>query len=230
MIERARGNVFHGFEEGKLTFPPTYKFQAGTSVYERRPEKKLRAPAWCDRVLWKAKTPSHVQLQHYGTSLVLDLSDHKPVQASFAIKVKHEVDDKKNQVIKEIMLQLDKWENENMPRVKIDGGSVLAFDRVTYLVPQRKSLFVSNTGTVVAHFRFIPKLDESRICKPWLRVHPPFGMIPPKETLEIALTALVDDAVAHDLTSGADTLDDTMILRIENGRDYFLIVSGHYQP
>ncbi|RYY82110.1 hypothetical protein EON63_14010 [archaeon] len=24
----------------------------GTDVYEQRPEKKLRAPAWCDRILY----------------------------------------------------------------------------------------------------------------------------------------------------------------------------------
>ena len=29
-IERQRGSVFVGFEEGVLTFPPTYKFEAGT--------------------------------------------------------------------------------------------------------------------------------------------------------------------------------------------------------
>ncbi len=38
---------------GPLTFRPTYKFQPGTSTYEQRPEKKLRAPAWCDRILWR---------------------------------------------------------------------------------------------------------------------------------------------------------------------------------
>lgn len=40
------------FEEGPLTFKPTYKYQPGTDLYEQRPDKKLRAPAWCDRILW----------------------------------------------------------------------------------------------------------------------------------------------------------------------------------
>ena len=52
-LERAKGTVFQGFVEGPITFPPTYKFQQGTDIYERRKEKKLRAPAWCDRVLWR---------------------------------------------------------------------------------------------------------------------------------------------------------------------------------
>jgi phosphatidylinositol-bisphosphatase len=44
--ERASSTVFVGFEEGALTFAPTYKYQPGTEAYERRPDKRLRAPAW----------------------------------------------------------------------------------------------------------------------------------------------------------------------------------------
>jgi phosphatidylinositol-bisphosphatase len=35
-IERAAGRTFKGFQEGQITFAPTYKYQPGTSVYERR--------------------------------------------------------------------------------------------------------------------------------------------------------------------------------------------------
>ena len=45
-LERASGNVFQGFEEGQLTFLPTYKYQPNTDLYEARPEKKLRTPSW----------------------------------------------------------------------------------------------------------------------------------------------------------------------------------------
>lgn len=234
-IERRRGNVLKGFEEGPLQFAPTYKFQAGTSVYEKRPEKKLRAPAWCDRILWKAKTPGHVELLSYNAVPALDLSDHKPVHAFFDVQITHQVESKKAQVLREIMMQLDKWENENMPRVKLlqsDGlqpsSGVVGFTHVRYGVQQTKTLVVENTGLVVAHFRFIPKLEEVTVCKPWLHVSPTFGMIPPREKLVIRLTTLVDDSIAHGLSSGQEGLDDTMIMRIENGRDYFIVVSGQY--
>lgn len=234
-IERRRGNVLKGFEEGPLLFAPTYKYQAGRSIYEKRPEKKLRAPAWCDRILWKAKTPAHVELLAYNAVPALDLSDHKPVHAFFDVQITHQVESKKTQVLREIMMQLDKWENENMPRVKLlqsDGlqpsSGVVGFTHVRYGVQQTKTLVVENTGLVVAHFRFIPKLEEVTVCKPWLHVSPTFGMIPPREKLVIRLTTLVDDAIAHGLSSGEESLDDTMIMRIENGRDYFIVVSGQY--
>ncbi|KAE9097069.1 Type II inositol 1,4,5-trisphosphate 5-phosphatase [Phytophthora fragariae] len=234
-IERQRGNVLKGFQEGPLSFPPTYKFQAGTSEYEKRPEKKLRAPAWCDRVLWKAKSPNDVKLRSYTSVPALDLSDHKPVHASFDIQVKYQVESKKNEVIREIMMQLDKWENENMPKVRLlqeDGtttsSGVLSFSPLKFGEEQSKKVIIENTGLVVAHFRFIPKLEDVTICKSWLNVAPMFGMIPPRDKMEIRITAQVDESVAHGLTSGEETLDDTMILRVENGRDYFLVVSGQY--
>lgn len=234
-IERKRGNVFRGFDEGAIAFPPTYKFQAGTMMYEKRPEKKLRAPAWCDRILWRARVPDHVALQSYDAVLPLTLSDHKPVHALFHVQVRHQVEAKKAQVVREIMLQLDKWENENMPKVRLlerDGqhasSGVLAFHRLQYATEQTTTIVVENTGVVVAHFRFIPKLDDVVLCKSWLSVTPTFGMIPPKERMAIRITARVDAPVAHSLARGDESLDDTMILRVENGRDYFLVVSGQY--
>ena len=49
------GNVFQDFHEGLVTFPPTYKYIPGTSELDRRPEKKNRCPAWCDRILWRTR-------------------------------------------------------------------------------------------------------------------------------------------------------------------------------
>lgn len=87
-IERSLGNVFQGFEEGPLTFLPTYKFIVGTDIYDTRPEKKLRPPAWCDRILWKDQTLEGlgaVVLKSYRRSN-LKTSDHKPVSASFVME------------------------------------------------------------------------------------------------------------------------------------------------
>lgn len=45
-IERTTKNVFQDFDEGLLSFAPTYKYQPGTDSYDCRPGKKIRAPAW----------------------------------------------------------------------------------------------------------------------------------------------------------------------------------------
>lgn len=67
-IERKSGRVFQGFAEGPLTFLPTYKFIAGTDEYDRRPEKKMRVPAWCDRILWRIGKSKHVSSAAVGSS------------------------------------------------------------------------------------------------------------------------------------------------------------------
>ena len=87
-IERALGNVFQGFEEAPLTFLPTYKYIVGTDNYDTRPEKKLRPPAWCDRILWRDLTTEGagaIKFKTYRRSN-LKTSDHKPVSASFVLE------------------------------------------------------------------------------------------------------------------------------------------------
>jgi len=75
-VERAAGRVFEAFEEGPLNFVPTYKYQPGTDVFEQRPDKKLRAPAWCDRILWLAQEdPMHVQQLSYSRSETPNVSN-----------------------------------------------------------------------------------------------------------------------------------------------------------
>ncbi|KAF9354633.1 hypothetical protein BGX34_010892 [Mortierella sp. NVP85] len=46
--QRKTMNVFRGFHEAPLAFPPTFKFQMGTDQYNI----SKRVPAWTDRVLW----------------------------------------------------------------------------------------------------------------------------------------------------------------------------------
>lgn len=47
----ADGRVFVGFVEAPITFPPTYKFDPGTNIYDT--SEKQRVPSWCDRILYK---------------------------------------------------------------------------------------------------------------------------------------------------------------------------------
>ena len=48
------GEVFHGFREGALTFPPTYKFDKGAKERDAYDSsEKRRVPAWTDRVFFR---------------------------------------------------------------------------------------------------------------------------------------------------------------------------------
>ena len=144
-----------------LNFPPTYKYQPGTDLYEERPDKKLRAPAWCDRVLWKAQEPSHLKQQTYTRS-ELNISDHKPVMSTFVASIKDVIESKREKVFFSVMKKLDQYENSTLPVVEMDKTE-LDFGEVRYNLMKTVSMKIKNTGKVAARFRLVPKLDDVSI-------------------------------------------------------------------
>jgi hypothetical protein len=66
------GRVFENFDEGPLTFDPTYKYDNGSSTYDS--SEKARTPSWTDRILFKGK---HICLLEYSRGEQL-MSDHRP--------------------------------------------------------------------------------------------------------------------------------------------------------
>jgi hypothetical protein len=78
----ADGRAFPDFAEGKITFPPTFKFDKGTKDYDT--SHKQRIPAWTDRILFK---PSGVRVLEYSSVEDATHSDHRPVYASFRVSM-----------------------------------------------------------------------------------------------------------------------------------------------
>jgi hypothetical protein len=79
---------------------------------------------------------------------------------------------------------------------------------------------------VIAPFRFVPKLEDRTYSKRWLTVFPTYGMlIKPDDSIDITLSVYIDKNTAHTLNSGTDTLDDILVLKVENGMDFFISVS-----
>ena len=77
-----------------LTFRPTYKFQAGTNLYEPRPDKKLRAPALCDRLLWHCppdNAPKHLRQPYYDAGVERHPPDTKPLDSIFQVRLRSAV-------------------------------------------------------------------------------------------------------------------------------------------
>lgn len=121
--QREMSNVFTGFEEGKIVFPPSYKFQPGTELYEHRPDKKLRAPAWCDRILWKSNlsVKHSTKLMAYQSIGALKISDHRPVHAWFETTIRQIVPDRMRHLYQELLFNVDKWINASTPKLEINN-------------------------------------------------------------------------------------------------------------
>ncbi|XAR73348.1 hypothetical protein NMG60_11007292 [Bertholletia excelsa] len=85
-VEREAGRVFSGFSEGRILFPPTYKYTQNSDSYAGetvKSKKKRRTPAWCDRILWRGKGIDQLSYIR-GESR---FSDHRPVCSVFAMEV-----------------------------------------------------------------------------------------------------------------------------------------------
>lgn len=161
-MERAAGRVFEGFKEGVLHFAPTYKYQPGTDMYEQRPDKKLRAPAWCDRILWMSQQEDHVQQLTYARSERPNCSDHKPVYSSLKLTVKDVIQAKRESIYAELTTLLGRYENPTPPIISLDQVA-LDFGPVRFNESRSLSIKITNTGNTVAIFRFVPKPDEVSI-------------------------------------------------------------------
>ena len=82
LLTLADGRAFPGFAEGKITFPPTFKFDKDTKEYDT--SHKQRIPAWTDRVLFK---PFGVRVLDYASVEDATHSDHRPVYGSFRVSM-----------------------------------------------------------------------------------------------------------------------------------------------
>ncbi|KAL1819706.1 hypothetical protein ACET3Z_014575 [Daucus carota] len=84
-LEQRAGRIFEGWEEGQISFPPTYKYLTNSDDYVGQTyisKEKRRTPAWCDRILWKGglKQISYERVES-------KFSDHRPVCSLFSVQV-----------------------------------------------------------------------------------------------------------------------------------------------
>ncbi|CRK90833.1 CLUMA_CG004523, isoform A [Clunio marinus] len=99
MLIMCEGRAFSELVERVPGFPPTFKFEVGTNDYDMK-----RRPAWCDRILYKAKHKvlknCSLQLEQIGykSHPSYMISDHKPVSSAFQIQAPE--DDVSNMVVK----------------------------------------------------------------------------------------------------------------------------------
>ncbi|MCQ2819156.1 MAG: hypothetical protein MJ252_17980 [archaeon] len=77
-------------DEGEIHFQPTYKFDLGKNVYDK---KKARNPSWCDRILFR-KNGREEMIKVIDYNSVMDIgfsvSDHRPIYGHYEVQISQE--------------------------------------------------------------------------------------------------------------------------------------------
>ncbi|CDW83152.1 inositol polyphosphate 5-phosphatase ocrl-1 isoform x2 [Stylonychia lemnae] len=204
--EKAAGNVFGEFEEGKIKFPPTYKFKVGTNDYD---SDKVRIPSWCDRILYRGET---LYQQFYTSVASPTTSDHKPVCALFKATYK-EIDPVQQQIVAQTILDYLKNLKDNfIPKMKLSTTEVV-FENVRYGDTQFVIMEVENTGDGLLEYE-ITKLQErdnislrgsqtAEMLKKktqhsaWLSINPLRGVVKAGETKQITFRIQINQREAQ---------------------------------
>ncbi|KAI8973493.1 Endonuclease/exonuclease/phosphatase [Mycotypha africana] len=229
-IERSAGRTFPMFEEGQIQFPPTYKYDAGTNQYDT--SEKRRAPSWTDRILWKKErndSPKQsLRLLSYTHCMNMMMSDHKPVRALMELNVR-KINSQRQRETRDTLVKQLKDNPDIQPRGQI-SSSYVDFGKVHFIEYKEKIITLENTGQVLTVFKFLPKNGSKGILPPWLLVAPLSGVVAPGEKVVIRFEVTVDPTISAPLNRGEQKLDDILILRLENSKDFFICVSGEYVP
>lgn len=224
--------VFRDFQEGEITFKPTYKYDPGTDNWDS--SEKNRAPAWCDRIFWKG---ARIEQIAYKSVMELRMSDHKPVYGVFIAYILTRDDQKFKKVHEEVLKTVDKYENDNQPQITV-AETDLDFGTIRFHENYSRELLVANNCHLPVHFQFRSKDDSgTSVCEDWIKISHLKGELITGNSLSIRIDIFIDETAAakiirrlRDSSPGEKVPLDILVLHVKNGRDIFITIFGEYQP
>lgn len=151
-------DIFRGFQEGPIRFPPTYKlhrFEDGYKLAEN--EDQQRIPSYTDRILWRIGDSAHeriligkprIKLIEYTSARVLS-SDHRPVYASFEMVFGVEDVERRLRVEEKVNQDLDDREASLRPSLQL-SSSTADFGDVFFEQDRLRTVSLKNVGSTTA--------------------------------------------------------------------------------
>uniref|UniRef100_A0A915DMG6 Inositol polyphosphate-related phosphatase domain-containing protein n=1 Tax=Ditylenchus dipsaci TaxID=166011 RepID=A0A915DMG6_9BILA len=214
--------AFNGFQEKVPRFRPTYKFDVGTSTWDT--SEKRRIPAWCDRILyWTRDKSIKIEQLSYTSVEKVVFSDHKPVCATFNLAVKLIDQKKRNAVYEEVLRESDKKANDKLPVCTL-SQTEFKFGEVYFEQPAVGILTIKNTGLTATHFSFAATHQAEDMPENWLTVTPKSSFLEVGAEVEVTIQVVVDDEKVRPNIE----LSCILVIRLDQGRDYFVVVNAQY--
>ena len=235
LVSQRAGFAFQNFLEPPITFPPTYKYIRFSSQYDQRPGKKVRAPAWCDRILYfQHDFPSNtkiapIRVTEYNHVSSFGASDHKPVYARAVLLVKQYDRNTFEQLRHLALSKLQAGERHGTPSVQIRGTEA-SFGELVYASKRVHTVEIENVGTNNAYMRFLPRDSSNHIAPSFMHIQPLFAVIPPGETQSVTIELSLDLSAKRLLESTNGELDEMVAFRVDEDHDYYVHFTGHFLP
>jgi hypothetical protein len=184
---RAKGMDLAGDEDILFDYDP--ETDGDNTAYDDFEEEDDPEP---EQVTTKDGLLDEITLEYYTTHMRVLSSDHKPLDAVFALKYDAVVPDLKAAVHVEVARELDRQENEGRPSIAVvveraTGSSTtddqdktdstyegVDFGDVKFAKSKRRTITIANTGRVPATFGFADRpVDQDQAAgpfPPWLSV------------------------------------------------------------
>ena len=217
-----------------------YKYEQGTSRLEQRPDKKLRAPAWCDRVLWRANARSRASLKSYGCAMDVVPSDHKPVFARLSCRVLEVLPAKRRAVEETATARLDAADARASGAPLLSAESSADLGRVFFDAPSSTTLRLAHAGGGGAvHWRVVGRARDGAgqvlgagrpAPRAWLSLSTNSGTLLPGDVENLEVVIRVDAKTARRLNAGSEVLSDLLAVHVEGGATLFITVRGDWVP
>lgn len=202
---------------------------------EKKPKvKKIRTPAWTDRILYYSSNCALHQLL-YGCFTTLSVSDHRPVIGAFIFEAKKFNEEAVESALQEARRVIDRQEIAAIPNCTVTP-TFFEVGNIVFGKPLALAVTVSNTGEVPASYSFIPGVaGQQGVRNPlpkWLTVKPTSGVIKAGKTEQLEIGISIEGGKrgsAEELFGKlTDTLDHILILHIEGGSDFFISIVGSF--
>ncbi|ETO10158.1 oculocerebrorenal syndrome of Lowe [Reticulomyxa filosa] len=230
-LERMQKNAFSEFMEPEIAFPPTYKYIPHTLEYDRRPDKKARMPAWCDRILWRrGKRPTgdvaDVTCLKYNCAQ-LTMSDHRPVYAWVTYDCNLFDYEKLAKVKAMVRKRKERQDNLMIPVIRADNE--IFFRNVKYGEPTIRHFTIANIGNVPVRYEFKPSQNNTSLPD-WLKIDRPQGVIPIKEQAQIRLEILVNANCCRKIMENHNRICETISVALSQDISHLLTLQADYTP
>ncbi|KAM3530999.1 hypothetical protein MY4038_004671 [Beauveria bassiana] len=195
-----------------------------------------------------------VKLELYTSYQRVTSSDHKPLSSIFTLTCDCVVPEKKAKVHAEVARQLDRAENEGRPVITLvleadstQDANIVNMGDFGFLSKRSNTITIANTGGVPASFSFMdrPAMEDSDsgiashdwLSTTFVKSDDSSYAVGPNVTLEPGetVTAILDGQISsipflRALNDGRATLEEVLVLRVDNGRDHFITVRGQWLP